>query len=378
MSGKGSEEAPSRRKKKRDVLRGAFGRFEILEVVGHGGMGIVYRARHKTMENILALKVLHPEYSRNPRFIERFISEARASGRLSHPNVVRGIDAGEWEGRHFFAMEFVDGPPLDRVLASGGRLTERRALGIALDMSRALVHAWKNSVVHRDVKPGNILINAEGTAKLTDLGLAVRLDTESGKPGVTMGTPDYISPEQIEGFPDIDIRTDIYSLGVTLFQMIAGKPPYEGSAEEVMEKHLRSPFPDLRALVPDVSVPTQRVLKKMTEKDRKDRYQDPAHLEKDLESALAGRGVAVDQAGRALASRRLRRKSGLNLWIAVLIGGLLLFAGLVVLSFLGRSGGDGDRRNRDGKPDEGRKTDLVDRMEEAFRKGEEALSLIHI
>ena len=190
-------------------LPSSFGRYELLEVVGKGAMGLVYRARHKALENTVAVKLLHPRCSANEKLLQRFLSEAKAAGRLSHPNVVRGIDAGEVEGRYFLVMEFVDGPALDRMIAEGGRLPEERALRIVLDIARALGHAQENRVVHRDVKPGNILVGKDGKAKLTDLGLATRLDIDEKKPGTAMGTPDYISPEQIQARSDVDIRSDI-------------------------------------------------------------------------------------------------------------------------------------------------------------------------
>ncbi|MHC4780674.1 MAG: serine/threonine-protein kinase, partial [Planctomycetota bacterium] len=301
----GNRRANAGKSKKKGGLSGPFGRYEIIEEVGKGAMGVVYRARHTAMGNIIALKILHPKISKKPKLISRFLTEAMASGRLSHPNVVRGIDAGEVEGRHFFAMEFVDGPPLDRILTTGGPLTERKALQITLDVAKALNHAAENNVVHRDVKPANILVANSGAAKLTDLGLAVRRDTDEESGGVTMGTPDYISPEQVRAIPDVDIRSDIYSLGITLYQMLTGCTPYSGAPNEVMGKHLTAAIPDPRREGADVSDDAVRILRKMTEKRREERYQKPLNLIRDLEAVSAGEGVAVAQAGRALASRRL-------------------------------------------------------------------------
>ncbi|MHC5040479.1 MAG: serine/threonine-protein kinase, partial [Planctomycetota bacterium] len=373
---RGESSDPSRGKG--EELSGTFGRYTILSVVGHGAMGTVYRARHQTMGNVLALKVLHPRYSDNPKFIQRFLTEAKASGRLSHPNVVRGIDAGEVEGRYFFAMEFIDGPSLDRIIAVGGRLPEWRALKITSDIAKALEHARANKVVHRDVKPGNILVGSDGTAKLADLGLAVRLDTDGQKAGIAMGTPDYISPEQIRGLPDVDARSDIYSLGMTLYHMLTGHPPFAGDPESVMESHLTAPLPDPSREVQEISPQTLRVLRKMTEKAREDRYQNPVHLEKDLEAVRAGEKVAYQQAARALASRRLKRKRRFNLGVAGIIGAVLLFLGIVSMEFLGSSGPEGGsgppRRNGEKENDtKARPEDPLDKIQKEIEKVQAAL-----
>jgi len=375
MAGKPMGSSRSRRPRGDKDLSGDFGRYEILDVIGQGAMGTVYRARHKAMGNVHALKVLHERVSRKPRLVERFISEAKASGRLSHPCVVRGIDAGEVGGKHFFAMEYVDGPGLDEIIEREGRVPERRALEIVRDIARALEHASENHVVHRDIKPANILVGSDGRAKLADLGLAVRLDTEKKKAGSAMGTPDYISPEQIRGLPDVDIRSDIYSLGATLYQMLTGRRPFSGDPNEVMGRHLTEDFADPRETVEDLSADTVRILRKMTEKRRERRYQGPTELVEDIESALEGGDVALQQAGRSLASRRLRRRQRFNVGIAGIVGAVVLMIVVIAISFLG-GGGESKPRpapggGREEKP-AGGAADPAKKAEDEERKAEEA------
>jgi tRNA A-37 threonylcarbamoyl transferase component Bud32 len=316
----------------------SLGRYELLEVVGKGAMGSVYRARHKALENIVAVKLLHPKCSANEKLLERFISEAKAAGRLSHPNVVRGIDAGKVDGRYFLVMEFVDGPPLDRMISESGRLPEERALRITLDVAKALGHARENHVVHRDVKPGNILVGKDGRAKLTDLGLATRLDIDEKKPGTAMGTPAYISPEQIQARSDVDIRSDIYSLGMTFYHMLTGHPPYSGDPTEVMAKHLTETLPDPRGEVPELSKEAVLLLRRMTEKRREDRFQDPDDLAGDIQRILAGESIATRESGRSLAGRHLRRSTGFNVGVAAVGAGVIALGALVAWALTGGGG----------------------------------------
>jgi serine/threonine protein kinase len=324
------------------VVQREFGNYDVQEKVGAGAAGIVYRARHRKLDKIVALKILSLRLSRNRKFIDRFIAEARAAGRLSHQNIVRGIDVGEVKGRFFFSMEFVDGPALD-VLLDEGPLEEERSLQIALDIARALEHAADQGIIHRDVKPGNILIDDEGRALLSDMGLALRADAATTeKEGAVLGTPDYMSPEQISGSAEVDTRSDIYSLGITLFQMLAGFPPFSGSRPaEVMAEHLHAPFPNLLDLEVDVSQGTLRLLGRMTAKDPEKRPQHPREVVSALTDLLSGplRPAIRTPSRKPSARLQARRRAQTANMLYVLTGAALLFlAAVVIFSMLGGNG----------------------------------------
>lgn len=293
-----------------------IGKFQLIARVGQGGMGTVYKARQESLDKIVALKVLAPRLARQRDFVERFIREAQASGRLNHPNVVLGIDAGEAEGYYYFAMEYVEGESLRQVLEREGKLPERRALEITAAIARALEHAHEHDIVHRDIKPGNIFIAADSTPKLGDLGLAKEIHTDKSitQAGIPVGTPYYISPEQARGQEDIDQRADLYALGATLYRTVAGQVPYDGpTGAIVMTKHLNDPIPDPRKTTPGLSQATVAIIERCMQKERERRYQSARELREDLEAAIAGRSLphaakAPGAALRRLAERRARRK----------------------------------------------------------------------
>ena len=264
--------------------------YKILARIGHGAMGSVFKALQVSMDRVVALKVLAPKYAQNTKFVERFFREARAVAKLNHPNIIQGIDVGESNGIHYFAMEFVDGPTVGQLLRRGGALDERRCVQVILQMARALEHAQKHGLVHRDVKPDNVMLTRSGQAKLCDLGLAKvqKGDTPHGTDhGVSMGTPNYISPEQARGDADVDIRSDIYSLGATFYHMAAGQVPfYSESAAVVIARHLNEPPKPPRELNPLISEAVSRIVVKMMQKDRAKRYQTPSELALDLEAVL--------------------------------------------------------------------------------------------
>ncbi|MBI2191248.1 MAG: serine/threonine protein kinase [Planctomycetes bacterium] len=269
-----------------------IGRYKLLERLGAGGMGAVYKAVDTQMNRTVALKVLSSRLVSNPKYVERFMREARSAAALNHPHIVRAEDVGQEGSLFYFAMEFVEGSTLRQLLKKRATFTETEALDVALQTAGALQHATSRSIVHRDIKPDNIMMTPDGQVKLTDLGLAKAVDGGEAtitQAGVMIGTPHYASPEQIRGEPDIDFRTDIYSLGMTLYHLVVGNPPFDGpSAGVITLKHLNDPLPDPRTARPDLSEGFGKVLKKMTEKRRDDRYTSVDHLIEDLEQVRQG------------------------------------------------------------------------------------------
>lgn len=267
-------------------------KYTIVRVLGEGGMGTVFEARDRVLDRRVALKVLSERASQDPAFVDRFLGEARTVAQLNDPAIVQVYDFGPAGGRHFLAMEFVDGRSLAADLAASVRFGERETIAIARQACVALSVAHAAGVVHRDVKPDNMMRTSRGQFKLVDLGLAKRVDEERSKTGtgVAMGTPYYISPEQIRGDPTIDGRTDIYSLGAAIYQLATGRIPFEGtSGPHVMSRHLHDPLPDPRTHVPELSAGFCRVIARMMAKDAAERYQTTAELDADLAALELGR-----------------------------------------------------------------------------------------
>jgi serine/threonine protein kinase len=278
--------------------------YRLIELLGEGAMGSVYKARQLSLDRDVAIKVLPPELSKNDAYVQRFMAEAKAVARLNHTNIISGIDVGDASGIKYLVMEYADGTTVALLLRRGGPLDEERSLIIAQQMARALDHAHKNGLVHRDVKPDNVIITRDGVAKLCDLGLA-RL--ESGEGGSEqpsrMGTADYMSPEQIRSQP-ADARSDLYSLGAMLFHMVVGHVPYEGSNRDaVMAKHLTAAVPSARAEVPELSEKTDAILRRLLAKNPADRFASAAELLPALDDAIRDlqrqRGVVQGVVGAA-------------------------------------------------------------------------------
>lgn len=269
-----------------------FGEFEIISMLGKGGMGAVYKALQVSLKRFVAIKVLERSLAMDEEFVVRFHNEAVAAAALNHPNLVQVYAAGETGGLHWFAMEFVNGESLQGRLDRAGRIEAMEAVAITLHVTNALEHAWrKGRMIHRDIKPDNIFLSVEGEVKLGDLGLAKSCEGELGMTmvGTSMGTPLYISPEQAEGRKEIDLRTDIYSLGATLFHLLTGRPVYSGgTAVSVMVKHVSAPVPEIRAITPDVPEELAATVLKMLQKAPEDRYGGYPELAEDLQRAYAG------------------------------------------------------------------------------------------
>ncbi|MBI2190903.1 MAG: serine/threonine protein kinase [Planctomycetes bacterium] len=269
-----------------------LGRYRLMERLGMGGMGTVYKAIDVPLNRVVALKILSTQLATDQKYVERFLREARSAAALNHPNIVGALDVGQ-EGKFFyFTMEFIDGTTIQQRLKAQGKFSGAEALNIVLQVAQALQHASSKNIIHRDIKPDNIMITSGGEVKLTDLGLAKAVDNQDAtitQAGRMLGTPHYASPEQIRGELTIDGRTDIYSLGMTLYHMVVGSPAFDGATAAVITvKHLNEAFPDPKAACPELSDELSHVLRKMTQKVVADRYSSAQELIEDLESVRRG------------------------------------------------------------------------------------------
>jgi serine/threonine-protein kinase len=251
-------------------------------------MATVYRAFDETLERWVAIKVLLPEVAGEADQLERFRREARAVARLSHPNVVAVIDAGEDDGRPYIVFQYIEGETLKDRIRRQGRLAVAEAVAYAIEIGRALEAAHAERLVHRDVKPQNVLIDVDGRAKVTDFGIARSLEMDGlTQPGRVLGTTDYVSPEQALG-RKVTPQSDIYSLGVCLFEMLSGRVPYRADTQVgVAMQHVREPMPDVRARRPEVSASLAAVVERATAKETRNRYASAGELVSALEQALA-------------------------------------------------------------------------------------------
>ena len=279
-------------------------RYELNHLIARGGMAEVYRAHDRLLDRPVALKVLFPELSVDRSFVERFRREAQAAANLSHPNIVPVFDWGEDTGTYFIVMEFIDGRPLSAILKTAGPLSADRTADIGAHVAAALGYAHKHGVIHRDVKPGNVLITDEGQVKVTDFGIARAINTEESltQTGAVMGTATYFSPEQAEGM-GVDARSDIYSLGVVLFEMATGRPPFLGDTPvAVASKHVRDHPPAPRELNPAIPPTFEAIILKAMAKNPEHRYATAEDLRADLLRFNEGRTVlAMDDATSLLA-----------------------------------------------------------------------------
>ncbi|MFH1114395.1 MAG: protein kinase [Pseudomonadota bacterium] len=289
------------------VVGKIVGGCRLLYKLGGGGMGGVFKGHHIALDIPVAVKILHAHLAeKDPVFIKRFIREARAAARLQHPNIVGVMNVGFENGLHFIVMPFVGGGSAAAGLARQGRLPVDKVLDIAHDVVQALIVAEENNMLHRDIKPANILFTDKGEATLADLGLAKNyLDSnDSGitQTGIACGTPLYFSPEQAKGSKNLDIRSDIYSLGITLYHLLNGSPPFKGeSAYVIFQKHVHEPLPPFD-VVPPIPDTILQFLKKMTEKNPADRFAGAVELAKALEELRAE--LVGDQEGRLLPATR--------------------------------------------------------------------------
>ena len=266
--------------------------YQILGKLGAGAMATVFKARQLSLDRIVAIKVLPRKLGESTEFVERFYKEGRAAARLNHNNIVQAIDVGNAGEYHYFVMEYIEGKTVYDDLAANKIYSEKDALDIVIQVARALEHAAERGVVHRDVKPKNIMLTKQNVAKLADMGLARETaDREAAvaEAGRAYGTPYYISPEQIRGEVSIDFRADIYSLGATLYHMVTGRVPFEGSTPTaVMHKHLKEPLVPADHIVPTLSTGLGEVIECMMAKNRDDRYSSMSDLLGDLQRVAHG------------------------------------------------------------------------------------------
>ncbi|MFT5288423.1 MAG: serine/threonine protein kinase [Planctomycetota bacterium] len=341
QAGSGSDDEAVLRPTRRSTGKPNIEGYELEEVLGRGAMGTVYRARQLSVDREVALKILHPELVARPRIVMRMQREARMTARLAHPNLVSAVDMGTLDGRLWYAMELVDGPTLSLRLRQEGRLSEREALRLFIPLCEALGHLSEHGIVHRDVKPANILLDKRGVARLADLGLAFAdEDPKITRHGGTLGTPQYISPEQAVDPTTADARSDLWSFGATLFHAVCGRPPFAGeSTAEVLSAVLYERVPDPRELEPTLSKGFALVLRKCLAGDPSARYQTPGELLLDLERVRERRQPRVRRSALdPTASQRDRRP----LYLALGAIGLIA-AGLLVGSY----GPWRDRRERE-------------------------------
>ncbi|HEX3313303.1 MAG TPA: serine/threonine-protein kinase, partial [Gemmataceae bacterium] len=309
--------------------------FELIEPIGVGGMAAVLRARDTQLDRIVALKILPPPMAKDPENIRRFHQEARAAAKLDHENIAQVFFCGEDQGLHFIAFEYVEGENLRVILERRGRVPVSEAIRYILQIASGLEHAASRNVVHRDVKPSNILITPTGRAKLVDMGLARSLEPHDDngltQSGVTLGTFDYISPEQALEPRDADCRSDLYSLGCTFYHILTGQAPVpEGTAARKLEHHQRIAPIDPRQINPDIPDDVAFVVGKLMAKNPRERYQRPALLVQHLMQIAQKYGAAHDMPEPLFVDVNLPTDPGHRPLVLVSIAALLL-AGLLFL-----------------------------------------------
>jgi serine/threonine-protein kinase len=318
------------------------GRFEIVELIGKGGMSSVFKAHDRLLDRIVAIKVLHPHFTEDEEYVERFRREARSVAQLSHPNIVTVIDRGEDEGRQYIVFEYVEGENLKQLLERTGPMPVRDALIMALQMARALSFAHGRGLIHRDVKPQNVLLNPDGQAKMTDFGIARSMDVQGVTiTGTVLGTSEYIAPEQARG-NQVDAQTDVYSLGVVLYELLTGGVPYDGdNFVTVALRHVNEPVPSVLEHRPEVPPRLALAIERAMAKSPSERYESMDDFVNELETNLAELDPVTEEATmitrRPLAHRQRppRRRRGFGvLWPIAAVLAIVGVAGLAALGAL--------------------------------------------
>jgi serine/threonine protein kinase len=269
------------------------GRYEIKEKLGSGGMAVVYKARCTWLDRIVTVKVLRDELVNDEEFVRRFRQEAQAVARLSHPNIVSVYDVGQEDGTYYIVMEYIDGQTLKEMIKEKGKLSPEKAIDLTSQICSALEHAHENNIIHRDIKPHNILMTSRGKVKVADFGIArAAAETTVTHPGKIMGSVHYLSPEQARG-EVVGISSDLYSAGAVLYEMLTGRVPFEGESPiSVALKHLQDPIIRPRELDPTIPEPVEQVILRALNKDPKKRFSSAREMLKALKAA--GRGETID------------------------------------------------------------------------------------
>ena len=283
-----------------------IGPYTVVEELGRGGMGVVYKAHDPSLDRFVAIKVLATHLTEDPDYVKRFVREARAAAALNHPNIVQIYTVGEEDGRHYFVMEYVSGTNVQEMIRREGRLDPARAAGIVLQAASGLAAAHQAGILHRDIKPGNLMVDERGIVKIADFGLALSPDaaTRLTTTGMLMGTPGYLSPEQCMDRP-ADRRSDIYSLGATFFEMLAGRTPHQADSPlALLRKIVDVEPPDVAELNPEVDPELRRIVSTMMAKDPDQRYQSCDEIVTDLRRwmEVSGAGSSIPAAGASRAA----------------------------------------------------------------------------
>jgi serine/threonine-protein kinase len=340
--------------------RWAIPGYEIFTKIGEGGLGVVFKARQVSMNRVVALKILHKRWLNDEEFKQRFLVEARLVGKLSHQNLIKVFDVGRHEWKYYFSMEFIEGETLEELIERDGPLDVLTAVDVTIQILRAIKYLWRYDIVHCDIKPSNILLTKDAVAKLGDFGFVKsNLEIAETEEGTVLGTPDYISPEQAQGLKDIDWRSDVYSLGVTLYHMVAKTPPYEGTVSSVMRKHIKGELPSPKIHNPKVPDSLVRIIQRMCAREPEERYHSFDDLFEELElvqlKEKTGRSYDIEKSelvnvlqiekARSLEQQieklelteRLRRMTAL-FWIALGLFGVTLAVSFYLLALCVRKG----------------------------------------
>lgn len=311
-------------------------RYQLLETIGNGGMATVYKAKDLALNRIVAVKVMNPELTHEKEFIQRFTWEAKATGSLSHENIVSIYDVGNDQRTYYMVMEYVDGITLKELIHQKGKIPPDEAIDIASQICDALAHAHQNQIIHRDIKPQNIMCSADGHYRITDFGIArlTRSSSNLTKTGIVMGSVHYFSPEQAQG-KQVDFTTDLYSLGVVLYEMVTGRPPYDAPEHiAVALMHIQSEIPHPKEHNPDLPDALIDIIKKAMAKQPKDRFRSAMEMKQALQS-IKTNTPPVMQTDEPFTTPPAAQKTKKR--IPKIVWGITTFASILLITLFGYS-----------------------------------------